>query len=139
MWNKTTEPSLKEHKRLHKRQLGPILQNEIPQYLITQLQPEHAADLYFGEPVLLIDPSRNEVHQIELENEPFQMGTFGLCGCTVVPVVSRKPVYLVSSQHAYLSVVKFGITNSVSLLMCRVTSSKSPRLHARHTCSSKGY
>lgn len=93
-----TGPSLEEHKKFYKRQLAPVLQDDVGNYLIAQLQ--NNADPYFGPPLSLTSTAitdANVVQQRQLGRRAFQVGTGGLCGCTIVTVVSTQAVYMVSS------------------------------------------
>ena len=51
------------------------------------------------------DTDNTVVVQIELEDTPFQVGSAGLHGCTIVIIVSDKAVYMVSSTWNILVLV----------------------------------
>ncbi|KAL1981339.1 hypothetical protein VTN96DRAFT_2780 [Rasamsonia emersonii] len=115
-WNET-DPSPEELKTLQKRTITPLLQNQLADYLIDQFQGN--PDPYFGTPSSIADPSDNVVRQELFGNTPFQVGTNGLCGCTVVTVVSTRAVYMghffeVPSWSSSASVFKQRVLNFFS-------------------------
>ncbi len=99
----STDSLPREVSKLSKRIFVDVLQNQLGQYMINQLHEDGVPDPAYGRPAALSNANDdNVVVQMQLGNAPFAIGTAGLCGCTVVTVVSPLAVYMVS----YLSVDK---------------------------------
>ncbi|RAL09591.1 uncharacterized protein BO97DRAFT_457798, partial [Aspergillus homomorphus CBS 101889] len=85
---------------LSKRVFQPLTLAEIREYVPRQTN-EDTEDPYYGELIRIIEYDEdgepeppNVAVQNTFRNAPFQIGTDGLVGCTVVTVVSRRAVYM---------------------------------------------
>ncbi|EEA25968.1 hypothetical protein TMatcc_005778 [Talaromyces marneffei ATCC 18224] len=89
---------LKVHSGPVKRELTTLLQQDIAIYLPNQFNGQY--DPYFGLPIALVeiidggDTDNTVVVQKELGDTPFQVGSAGLHGCTIVTIVSDKAAYM---------------------------------------------
>lgn len=92
---------------LFKRQINEITQDQVPVYLPNQFFG--VADPYFGTPISLTEPNPDEpgetdntvVVQREFGTEPFQLGSAGIHGCTIVTIVSDRAVYMVRQTSSF--------------------------------------
>ncbi|RLL94783.1 hypothetical protein CFD26_104602 [Aspergillus turcosus] len=81
-----------------KREFTTISQQDVATYIPNQFNGNY--DDYFGVPTALVETIDDEetdntvVMQIEFGNEPFQVGSAGLHGCTMVTIVSDRAVYM---------------------------------------------
>ncbi|KAH8797626.1 hypothetical protein F5884DRAFT_815018 [Xylogone sp. PMI_703] len=82
--------------QLSKRDFTPVAQQNLGNYVQGQFS-DTTFDPRYGQPTPLIAdtvPQLNIVAERALGNAPFAIGTPGLCGCTVVTVVSDQSVYM---------------------------------------------
>ncbi|KAH8812237.1 hypothetical protein F5884DRAFT_898539 [Xylogone sp. PMI_703] len=82
---------------LSKRAFVDVAQGNLGQYLFDQYNEN--PDPRYGSPIRLIDndpdaDQLNIVVQKQLQDQPFAVGTDGLCGCTVVTIISNQAVYM---------------------------------------------
>ena len=93
--------------KLSKRVFVNIAQNQLGQYVQGQFPPD-IPDPAYGTPAALIISGVNNgiqpnvVVERQLGVESFAIGSAGICGCTVVTVVSDQAVYMVSSASLYI-------------------------------------
>ncbi|RAL01806.1 uncharacterized protein BO80DRAFT_472925 [Aspergillus ibericus CBS 121593] len=84
---------------LEKRVFESMTLARIREYLPQQTDP-NTVDTYFGNPTGLIQfvgkksTDASVARQTEFGSAPFQIGTDGLVGCTIVTVVSKRAVYM---------------------------------------------